>query len=84
MAMYQAINGSPPEYSTWLTALQALRNGKPAQAQFAALLAAIRCTVECIWSAAPTPSELAAQPFAALADLFKSPDQTNSLYVTML
>jgi uncharacterized protein len=65
MAIYQAINGSAPEYSDWLTfmnsaAVQAQRNGlpthaDPAQSQFAALLSGSPCagsakaTVECLY-----------------------------------
>ncbi|HEX4136034.1 MAG TPA: ankyrin repeat domain-containing protein [Bryobacteraceae bacterium] len=75
MAMYQAINGSAPEYSTWLAALQAQRNrsfsvADPAQAQFTALLGGSPCaanakaTVECLYQnmlgRAPASSELAA------------------------
>ena len=95
MAMYQAINGSAPEYSTWLTALQELRNGKTAQSEFTAMLGGGSCGVECMYrnmlGRAPTATELAAgiaEPFALFTSLFTSPefakDHANALYVTML
>jgi ankyrin repeat protein len=88
MAMYQAVNGSAPEYSTWLAALQALRNGTTLQSQFTAILRGSSCSrssqaaAECLYrnmlGRAPTSSELptgmAAQPFTLFTDLFKSPE----------
>jgi uncharacterized protein len=99
MAMYQAIEGSAPGYSTYLAALQALRNGTAAPSQFMAILAGSSCsssaqaTVECLYEnlldRAPTSAEIAAgvpqAPFAVFTSLLASPaDHTNSLYVTML
>jgi len=98
MAMYQAINGSAPEYATWLEATQALRNGTTTQSQFTAILRGSPCAkstkaVECLYQnmlgRTPTSSELqagmAAQPFTLFTSLFTSPEyHTNALYVTML
>ena len=96
MAMYQAINGSAPEYSTWLEVVQALRNGKTAESQFTAMPGGSGCAVECLYrnmlGRAPTAPELAAgitaQPFKLFTGLFTNPeftkDQTNALYITML
>ncbi len=88
MAMYQAIDGSAPAYSTYLTALQALRNRTPAQSQFTAILGGSACprsaqaTVECLYEnllgRVPTASELSAgiaqQPFTLFTNLFTSPE----------
>jgi ankyrin repeat protein len=89
MAMYQAINGSAPEYSTWLEALQALRNGKTAESLFKAILGGSSCAAECLYvnmlGRAPASSELAAQPFALFTRLLASPEfRSKELYVTML
>lgn len=93
MAMYQAINGSAPEYSIWLETLQALRHGKTAESQFKAILGGSSCAVECLYrnmlDRAPVSSELAAgiaaQPFALFTRLFTSPEfRSTGLYVTML
>jgi ankyrin repeat protein len=93
MAMYQAINGSPPEYSTWLETLQALRNGRSAESQFTAILGSSSCAAECLYmnmlGRAPTVSELAAgvapQPFTLFTGLFTSPEfRSKGLYVTLL
>ena len=88
MAMYQAVNGSAPEYSTWLAALQALRNGSSPQSQFTAILNGSACAksaqagVDCLYKnllgRAPTSSDIAsgmaAQPFTLFATLFASPE----------
>jgi hypothetical protein len=88
MAMFQAINGSAPDYATWLAALQALRNGSTAQAQFAAILGSSSCgrgtqaTFECLYGnmlgRGPTSGELtaalAAQPFKLFTGLLTSPE----------
>jgi ankyrin repeat protein len=96
MAMYQAINGSAPEYSAWLDAVQALRNGKTAESQFRALPGGGGCAIECLYrnmlGRAPAASELAAgmtaQPFTLFTGLFTNPeftkDHTSALYITML
>jgi uncharacterized protein len=84
MAMYQAINGSAPQHSTYLAALQALRNGTPAQSQFMAILNGSACsrspqaTVQCLYEnmlgRAPTAPELSAgiaqPPFTVFSSLF--------------
>jgi uncharacterized protein len=88
MAIYQAIIGSAPGYSTYLTALQALRRGTSAESQFREILRGSPCslspqaTVECIYrnllNRAPESLELSAgiamQPFALFTSLFAGPE----------
>ena len=98
MAMYQAIRGAAPSYSTFVTALQALRNGASAESQFASVLNASGCarsrqgTVECLYQhllgRAPTAAEAAAgtaqQPYAVFTGLLSGLPHSQALFITML
>jgi hypothetical protein len=92
MGMYQAVSGSAPEYSAWLAAVQALRNGTPAPAQFAAILSGSSCSqspqalAECLYKNMlgrdPAPAEFnagsATEPFLLFTRLFESPEFRSS------
>ncbi|HWF08945.1 MAG TPA: ankyrin repeat domain-containing protein [Bryobacteraceae bacterium] len=80
IAMHQAVDGSPPDYPTWLAAVGRLRNGTSAEAEFRMMFAGSACSkqsaADCIYrnliGAAAKPA--AAEPFTAFRAAFTSPE----------
>jgi hypothetical protein len=98
MAMYQAIRGAAPSYATFMTALQALRNGASAESQFSSVLNAGACarsregTIECLYrhllDRDPTATEFAAAaaqpPYAVFTGLLSGLPRSQPLFIRML